>query len=272
MLDSANERGEAMEINIVKLLGEYLRYWWMIVLAAIVVAAGALYYTIEYITPLYRTSVTIYVNSYRTDYQVETATTAGLSTAESLVTSYMTIAKSKNVLSEVSNYLKDNYQLDFSVNQLSSMITTSQVTSTSVFYIYVSNSSPKLCATIANAMGDVVPGAISNIVEGSSAFVLDYADAPTSPYYPNRTRNTVLGAVAGAIAVAIFLTLRFLFDVRIWEADDLALISVEKTGAELPVLAQIPEFETEGTQKYDNGYAGSYAHSGYSSYDSKEMA
>ena len=259
MQETANERNEAIEINVFKLLGEYLRYWWLIVLAAVAVAGVTLLYTVRYMTPMYRADISIYVNSYRAGQQVESVSGAGLSTAEDLVSTYREIAKSKFVLSAVSKELNGKY----SVNALRGMVSTSQVANTSVFHVYVSHRDPVTAATIANAFGEVLPDEISMIVEGSSSFVIDYAEAPSSPYTPNRTRNTVLGALAGAAIVIAILTLRFLFDIRIWDADDLAQISHSDFGKELPILAQIPDFESE--QQRSGGY-------GYSETSGKEHA
>ena len=239
--ETANERTGAIEINVFKLLGEYLRYWWLIVLAAAVVGGATLLYTVRYITPMYRADISIYVNSYRAGQQVEAVSGTGLSTAEDLVSTYREIAKSKLVLSAVSKELGGQY----SVPALRGMVSTSQVANTSVFHVYVSNENPVTAAAIANAFGAVLPDEIGLIVEGSSSFVIDYAEAPSAPYTPNRTRNTMLGALAGAAIVIAFLTLRFLFDIRIWDADDLAQISHGDLGKELPILAQIPDFDVE---------------------------
>ncbi|MBQ7523455.1 MAG: hypothetical protein IJT07_02925 [Oscillospiraceae bacterium] len=253
MQETANERNEAMEINVFKLLGEYLRYWWLIALVAAVFAGATLLYTVRYITPMYRSDVTIYVNSYRQGQQVESVSGAGLSTAEDLVSTYMEIAKSKLVLSAVSEELDGKY----SATQLRGMISTSQVSSTSVFHVYVSHRDPVTAATVANAFGAVLPDEIGSIVEGSSSFVIDYAEAPTAPYTPNKTRNTILGALAGAAVVVVILTLRFLFDTRIWDADDLMQISNREFGKELPILAQIPDFDAE-QQRTSGGYGYGY--------------
>ena len=255
MQEAANDRSEAMEINVFKLLGEYLRYWWLIVLAAVVVAGATLFYTVRYITPMYRADISIYVNSYRAGQQVESVTNAGLSTAEDLVSTYREIAKSKFVLSAVSKELDGQY----SVKALRGMVSTSQVANTSVFHVFVSHQDPVTAAVIANAFGAVLPDEIGLIVEGSSSFVIDYAEAPTAPYTPNKMRNTMLGALAGAAIVVAFLTLRFLFDIRIWDADDLAQIPHGDFGKELPILAQIPDFEAE-QQRPTSGYA--YTESG----------
>lgn len=248
--ETANERSEAMEINVFKLLGEYLRYWWLIVLAAVVVAGASLFYTVRYITPMYRADISIYVNSYRAGQQVESVSGAGLSTAEDLVSTYREIAKSKLVLSAVSEELSGEY----SVSALRGMVSTSQVANTSVFHVYVSHRDPVTAAVIANTFGKILPDEIGMIVDGSSSFVIDYAEAPSAPYTPNKMRNTMLGALAGAAIVLAFLTLRFLFDIRIWDADDLAQISHHDFGKELPILAQIPDFEAE-QQRSSSGYA-----------------
>ena len=105
---------------------------------------------------------------------------------------------------------------------------------------------------LANAIAEVAPGEIERFVEGSSAKIVDYAKLPTSPSSPNPNRNMILGGLIGFVLALIYITVRFLMDVRIREEEDLAVLF------DIPVLGQIPAFEQVGSKKQRKGKSYEY--------------
>ena len=59
MKETKLARDEVLEIDLQKLLMAYLRKWWLILLCGLVVAGGALLYTVKFITPLYQANVSV---------------------------------------------------------------------------------------------------------------------------------------------------------------------------------------------------------------------
>lgn len=240
-----------MGIDLQKLLLAYLRKWWLLVLCTAVGAAAALLITMQYITPLYQASVTIYVNNSSAGERVEYISGTNLSTAQQLVNTYVNIIRSNTVLEKVI----EQSGLDYTADEIRSCMSASQVSQTEMFKVYILHEDPEMAAQLANAVADVAPEEIEKFVEGSSTKIIDYAKVPTSKYSPNYSRNIMMGALLGMIVAVGYVTLCFLLNDRINEEDDLAMMF------DLPVLGRIPKFDQMNNKKsgYQNTYASSPA-------------
>ncbi|MBP3634631.1 MAG: hypothetical protein J6J43_08685 [Oscillospiraceae bacterium] len=231
MREEVNNRQEVeSEIDLQEMLFSYLHHWWVIALCVLAFVGMAMAYTNLFVTPLYRASVTIYVNN-SINTNVEYIASTDLSVSQKLVDTYVNIITSDTVLNKVA----EEKQLPYSAGQLRSMLTAEQVDKTEIFKVFVSNPSPQMAAKIADAIADVAPGEIRNFVEGSSTKIIDYAKVPTSPYSPNYVKNAAIGFLAGAFVAIAYLTIRYLLDVHVNDAEDLERMF------EYPVLGQIPD-------------------------------
>lgn len=229
------------ELNLQEMLFIYLKHWWVIVVCAVAFLAMAMAYTNLFITPLYRASVTVYVNNSASSSTIEYVASSDLAVSQRLVKTYVNIIKSDTVLQKVS----EEKNLPYSAGQLRSMITATQVETTEIFDVHVTHSDPKMAAEIANAIADVAPGEIAGFVEGSSTKIIDYAKVPGSPYSPNYFKNAALGLVIGLLVAVAYLTIRYLLDVRILDAEDLEHMF------DYPVLGQVPDIAQIHTKTKD---------------------
>ena len=233
-----NENREAIEIDIQKLLLTYLNKWWVFVLCIILAGAIAMVYTLQFVTPLYNAKVTIYVNNAGPDQKVEYVTSSNLQTSQRLVNTYVYIIGSETVLEKVAR----EADLGMSAGQIRSSMHAAQKGTTEIFDVTITHSDPEKAARIANAVAEVAPGEIERFVEGSSTKVIDYAKVPSSPSSPNVTKNVIVGCFVGIAIAAVFITIRFLLDVRIKDEEDLVALF------DIPVLGQIPSFLPEGSK------------------------
>lgn len=234
MKGTMDERTEMLEIDLQKLLMAYLRKWWLILLCGVLVAVGAFIYTTKFVTPLYRASVTIYVNNSRSNQQIDYVSGSNLAASQQLVSTYSNIIKSDTVLEKV----VEKSNLNYSADQLRKIMSAAQVDKTELFNVYIVHPDPEMAADIANAVAAVAPGEIEKIVEGSSTKIIDYAKVPTEQYSPNPRKNTIVGGLIGCFLAVAYLTLVFLLDVRIKDYEDLTSLF------DLPVLGQIPNMQT----------------------------
>lgn len=209
---------------------------WLIVVCAAVLGASVLIYTLNFVTPLYTASATFYVNN-NTGSNSQSVNSTDLAVALRLVNSYVDLIDSNTVL----NSVIDSSGLDMTANQIRSMLKAQTGDETEIFEITVTTPNPKMSADVANAVATYAPAAISQIIDGSSAKVVDYAEIPTSQSSPSYVVNTVLGVVIGAVlaVVAIFVQMRL--DVRIKTEEDLQKICAA------PVLGVIPELVSSTT-------------------------
>ena len=237
-----------MEIDLQKLLWAYLRKWWLIVICGAVCAAAALLYSVKCITPLYRASVTIYVNNIAEDQQSNVTYISGsnLAAAQQLVNTYVNIIRSDTVLEAVAK----QSGLDYSAAQIRGCMSAAQVNETEMFNVYITHHDPQMAAHIANAVAEVAPEQITEFVEGSSTKIVDYASVPTSRYSPSYSRNTMLGGVIGVVLAVAYVTLRYLLDVRLKDEDELIQLF------DLPILGRVPSFTQLNSKKggYQSGY------------------
>lgn len=236
------------ELNIQELFYAVLNRIWLVVLAAAILGAGMYVYTAKFITPMYRASVTMYVNNstklFEADDQIEYIASADLATSERLVTTYVTILESDTVLQSVSDEVFETTGVRVSASAIRASMSAGAINETEVFRVSISHADPQMAATIANAIANAAPEALAAIVEGSSTKVVDHAKVPSAPYSPNLLQNTALGVIGGAMIAIVIVAISVLMDVRIRGEEDLSQIS------QAPVLGVIPDFDVESEKGY----------------------
>lgn len=233
MRGTMDERANALEIDLQELLLFYLRKWWIIFLCLAIGASAALGFTWKFVTPTYRANISIYVNNNRGMEDMDYLSSSDLNAAQRLVNTYVSIAKSERVLDKIAEKLDG----DYTSSQLAGMISATQMNETEIFQIFVVNSDPVEAARIANVAAEVAPAEISNLIEGTSARVIDMAKIPTTRYSPSYSRSALIGGAIGLILALVVLTVFHLKDTRVKDENDLTSLF------ELPILGRIPNFE-----------------------------
>jgi len=244
------ENREEFEIDLEKLVLAFLGKWWLFLISTVLAVAISAYYTTQWVTPMYRASVTIYVNNAGRDQKINYITNSNLETAQKLVNTYIYIIKSDTVLEKVA----DTAGLGMSASQLRSCLRASQKGETELFDVIITHANPEMAARIANALAEVAPGEIENFVEGSSTKVIDYAKVPTEPSSPILSKNLLIGAAIGFFVAAAYIMILFLSDVRIKDEEELVGMF------DLPVLGQIPAFLPEGAKARSSYEKKGYGH------------
>ncbi len=232
------------ELNLSELLSALLRKAWLIVICALLAGVLAFAYTAKFITPMYRSRITVYVNNSNREEESNEVSSSSLSASQKLVNTYIKILQSDAVLTSVAEKIGGGV----SASTIRGQMSASALGETEVFEVSISNKDPKRAADIANAIADIAPSKIEEIIEGSSTKIIDRAKPAEVPYTPNKTRNATLGAVIGALAAAVIIVVQTLMDVRVKGEEDLAAIS------SAPVLGLIPDLAMDMRGQY--GYTG----------------
>lgn len=249
MRKNLNETNDTIEIDLHKLFLRWLANWWLIAFCGIFFACAGFIYTKQCITPLYRASITVYVNNVRAGNQIETVTSSNLNTSKALVQTYIKIISSDTVLTKVA----ENAGYDITPSTLRSMMSATQEDETELFKVHISSQEPEKAARLANAVAEVIPTEMAEIVEGSSTKIIDYAKIPEYRYTPSYTKNTLLSGMLGSALALVWVTILFLLDVRIKVAEDLV------TQYDYPILGQIPNFEQVSIKRsHKSGYGYGY--------------
>lgn len=237
---------------------ELARVLWKNVLAialvAVLVGAAAFGYTAFMITPTYQATAALYVNnsSFSLGQTSFSISASDLNTSNSLVSVYLYILKSRTTMEDV---IKEA-GLSYTPEKIGQMISAKGVSSTSAFEVTVTSTNPAEAELIANTIARILPDRISEIVDGTSVRIVDYAVIPSHRSGPNLIKNTIIGMLAGAVLCAAFVVVRFMMNdhskLMIQSADDLRTFYPD-----IMLLASIPDMRvSEKKNSYYSSYYG----------------
>ena len=238
-----NENNGETVIDLVELLGAFVKKIWLVVSLTVVGAILAFAYTLLMVTPLYKSSALLYVNN--SDISLGSASfsisNADLTAAKSLVATYSVILKSRTVINEVIELSG----VDYTYDQMSEMVDAKAVDNTEVFSITVTSPNPKEAELLANLYAEVLPNKISEIVNGTDAKIVDYAVIAAKRSSPSYTKNTALGAVVGFVLAAAIVIIGYLRDDVIHSED-----YITKTYPNVPLLTVVPDLISTRSNGY----------------------
>lgn len=188
------------------------------------------------VIPKYTATVTFYVNNNKNSVS-QNLSYSDINAATALVPTYIELIKSNSVLLAVEEKINTGY----SAEQLAKMISaSSKGDETQLMTLQVVNQDPDNAYIIANAIADIAPVKIVELMEGSSVKVVDYALRPEAPTSPNVSKDTALAFILGlAVSIGIVF-LRYMFETSIKTDDDL-----RRLFPDIPIIGTIPEINAE---------------------------
>ena len=217
---------DEQEIDLLELAGVIWKKIWIVAIGFIVGAILTFVVTKFFITPQYKATSSIYIFSKSTSITSLTDIQIG----SNLTADFRYIAVQRDVIESVI----DELSLDTTFEQLSSSISVTNPSSTHILEISAVNPSPVVAANIANSLSDRVRDSIADIMSTDRPSVIQRAVVPTKKYSPSTTRNTMIGALVGAILMIGIITVQFLTDDTIKTDEDV------RKYLQLDTLAQIP--------------------------------
>lgn len=228
------DKKEYVEIDLLKLARALIKKIWAVILAAIIGGGAFLGYTMLFVEPEYEANAVIYVNNNNvsvggTDFVISSSS---LTAAQELVNTYIVILNSRTTI----NKIIDEAGVDRTYKEVKEMMKAAPVDSTEIFEIVVTSTDPQEATDIANAITQVLPNRIADIVDGSSVRIVDYAVVPATHSSPSYVLNTLIGMVLGMLISAAIIIIRSLQDKFIREESYLS-----GAYANIPVLASIPD-------------------------------
>ena len=225
---------EKVDIDLKEIGRGLLKYAWLIVLCAVLVGAAVLFYTRNFVTPMYQSTVDLYIN-HRYDVDDDAMSSNDYAVALRLVNSYARFVKSDVVLERV---LERIPSLDMSAGELSGMITTEVVEETEILTVKVRSPHPQMAADIANVIAEVTSqvAAEEEFAIGSKAASYGKAKPSNTPVSPNYVTSTILGLLVGAVMASVVILIGMHFDVHV--KNEATLESICKA----PVMGVIPDF------------------------------
>ena len=249
------EEGE-YTIDIKMALVAVLKRWWLILLATLIGGFAMLAIGRYQYTPTYSTAIQFYVNNTTggTGNIKDYITVADLGASQSLIETYDVILNTRAMLDQVDAALQAKYNYSLGYATLRSMLTSGAVGDTPIFAVRVTSTNPEQAIEVANTIVELLPTQLANIVEGSSARIVESATT-ASLIQPDYSSGVVTGALVGfLLAVAYSVLVGGILNDKLenpkWLSDCFPSI---------PVLAQIPD-TTQGSGSPGYGYYGYYGY------------
>ena len=241
-----NKEKQGIEIDLRRVLMALWSRAWIIILVGVIFALAGYTIAVSMIAPTYSANVKMYVNnSYNDNPGVSSSQ---ITAAQNLAYTYMTILESRNVLDDV----VAQTGLPYTANQIRSMIYSEALNGTEVFQVKVTCGNYKHAAILANAIADVLPGKVEQIVDGTSVRVVDRAVENPARVGPNYRRYGLVGGIAGILLIMLVIVVVDITDTTIVSEDYLTHVY-----SDTPLLVVIPGTENPKSPYY-KGYKGYY--------------
>lgn len=233
MENQEKTRGEYLiTIDIFHITRTLIKRAWLIAVCGLLAATIGFLVAAVAVTPTYSSYIKMYVknSSYSSG---ESISSSEISAAKSLVKTYGEILNSRTTLEKVI----EKADVKYSWKKLSSMITYASVNNTETMQITVTSADPYEASEIANAIAEVLPVRVEEIVEGSSMTLIDSAVPNLAKVGPNVTRYTAVGLAFGVAIATVVLVVLALLDNRIHDEE-----YVIRT-YNYPILGKIPDLQ-----------------------------
>ena len=169
------------EINLGRVVMLLLRKSWLIFLAGVLSASMVLVGTFYLVVPQYRSTVTLYVTNAEG--------------VQDLAESFGVIVKMRETLLDVIKYTGT----ERGHQELREMIRVASVNGTDFFELTVSSPDPYEAERLANAIGELLPEKVAQIMDGLPMKMVDEAVIAQGPSSPDYLSNAFLGAAIGII-------------------------------------------------------------------------
>lgn len=207
-------RNEEFEIDLQDLFFALMSKLWAIIAALLIGAIAAGLYTTLAITPMYKSSSSIYILNQTTD--LSTLSMSDLQVGSALTNDYRVLVKSRAVLNKVIS----NLELDMTYEDLNNSVTTYNEDNTRVLTIMVHNPDPYMAKTIVDEVTQVSIKRIAEIMDTVEPNIVDEGTVDTVAISPNLKKNVLIGALIGFILAAGIIVVRFLMNDSIKTSED----------------------------------------------------
>lgn len=222
-------------IDLEKLAIYILKRIWLPLLCAII-GFSFMYWRSSKAPDTYTAAGTMFVtNSNPNLVNYGYTSTSDISSAVQLVNIYSEVVKSETVMQRVLEYQiniaeENNTEKDTLLSQKYPGLTTDyirgvismySVNQTPMVQVSCTTLNPQLSADICNAVLQVAPGAIKDVVSAGDAKAQDFAVVPMFPNRRNDVKKGIIGALIGIIGACVLLTLLFLRNNRIEKPGEL---------------------------------------------------
>lgn len=218
---------EENEIDLLELFYVVLHKWKMIVLSLLLTGACGCLISVFLITPQYESTSVLYVLSKSTSI----TSLADIQMGSSLTNDYVEVVTSRPIIEQV---IQNLGLTDETYGSLKDKVSIDNPANTRLLKITVRDPQADVAKAIADELANVSKSFISIKMDQAAPTVTQYGYADGEPVTPNTVKNTVLGALIGAVLAIGVVIVSYLLNDTIMTTDDIE----KKLG--MTVLASIP--------------------------------
>lgn len=238
-ITSGNSGTERYEINIMELLFLIVHRLWIILLAGLIAALAAYFYTDKYITPTYTSTARVYILNRQSS---NTSSANDLTSAFSLKEDFQVLVRSNEVYRQVLESIGEDAS---NYRSLAGKISLDNNTSRFVD-ITVTDADPLRAKILVDAIADVSRVRAKDIMGVEDITIEEYGTIATSPSSPSMSKNISLAFIMGVVLACGVILLIRLINNNIKTVED-----VERTLG-LCVLGSIPDVSTLSNHKHSH--------------------
>ena len=246
---------EKRDFSLLDVLQLLKTTWWILILAAVVMASVACAYSYLTYEPVYSSSVTVYVNNQTTGQDTDSSDDVSqVKWAKDVVNSYLALLKTNDFMEEISAEYQARFpeawaEKTYSATKLAnSCVKYTLIEETYLFTFTVTTHDKEASYNIGKIFEELAPKKIFEHERRNSISIADSSRVAIEPSNSrNMARNTVMGFLIGAILAFLIVLIVDVSDVRIKDEDDI----IDRYS--VPLIGSVPNFETSKKKGYGYG-------------------
>lgn len=231
--------------------------WWIVALAAIMLAGAAGVYSWMSYVPTYSTNVSVIANNTaaaQQDVSVgEEYNQVNMALKE--IRTYMELLKAYDFMEQISDTYKERFpeaweEQPYTATRLSTKCFEFTITEdTYLFYVTITTNNKEASYNLGKIFEELAPQRISSMYNGrDSIAIYDHARVPAlASNSKNMARNTMMGFLIGAVLSFLIVLVVDVLDIRIKTEEDVI------DNYTIPLLGSVPNFETARKKGYGYG-------------------
>ena len=227
-------------INLVALFWHLLSKWIYIAGAAILAVMLALVYVTFFFTPTYSATAKLYIIA---DSESVINLTS-LQVGSQLSDDYSEVFKTW----EVHEMVRETLGLDYTYEEMQSMLSVSNSSSSRVLYITAKNKDPQLASDIANAYASSAKTFIASVMKTDEPSSFSMALVPSVPSGTGKTKIIIIAFLLGTFLSVCVIVVQFVLDDHPRTPEDITSIST------LAVLGVTPTYDARDHKVYGGSH------------------
>ena len=242
-----NKKEEYYTIDVMRILKNLWHRAWLIALVGLIFAFGGFSVARFAIAPTYSSSVMLYVNNNTSSSgtnPIFSMSSSQISAAQQLVKTYGEILNNRTTLERI--ITKTGVEYDY--KELAGMIKAAPSNDTEIMKVTVVSEDADEAALIANAVCEVLPERIAEIIDGATMEVVEHAIPEYKKIGPSVTKYTAVGMILGLLAAGGLMVLWTILDDRIHDEEYIL------QNYDMPILAKIPDLMHAQGKRYGYYY------------------